>query len=576
MANQNEQLNEEALDFDELEKALEQEFNEKNLDLELAIEDREKIGNPKSLVDEVGNVVWEQFINQVGDVAGEDFIKENSGLRLDLSDDAHIQTAENFAKGKIAKHNYKSREQLEKNSNRYKNIPHHKFRKNFVDPKMNSILTRAGQLKKRGVKTVTDIYTGRQIPTETKLKDGSNNPMAAQREHVKSSAEIYENPSLQMANSDTQLAGIINSPENLQGYTTAERNLRKSDKTFTEMEAHDKNKHWEKANKRAEEHISKKEKEGEERLKKEGRETQKEEFFNIGDKALRSVAMTLLTALMKEILQKLIAWFRAGKRNISTFVDSIKESVKSFLSKLKQHLLYAGNTLMTTIFTAIIGPIVGAIKKLWIFMKQGYKSMKEAIDFFTDPANRNMSFSTKVMRAGEIVIAGLAASGALILGGAIETALMGFPVFAYPIPLLGSLASILGLFFGALISGIIGAIALNFIDKLIAGKERVLANKKVTEAGKRVIEAGNKVLDVQSKQIEFETQRVEAAREKARTSINARHAEAGTIMKEKIRGIQDVTERIKERDRHIFNETRDNQMDEEFDSALQGVYSLLK
>ena len=47
-------------------------------------------------------------------------------------------------------------------------------------------------------------------------------------------------------------------------------------------------------------------------------------------------------------------------------------------------------------------------------------------------------------------------------------------------------------------------------------------------------------------------------------------------MKEKIRGIQDVTERIKERDRHIFNETRDNQMDEEFDSALQGVYSLLK
>lgn len=45
MANQNKelQLSEENFDFDELEKALEQELDAKTLDLELATKDREKL-----------------------------------------------------------------------------------------------------------------------------------------------------------------------------------------------------------------------------------------------------------------------------------------------------------------------------------------------------------------------------------------------------------------------------------------------------------------------------------------------------------------------------------------------------
>ena len=123
MANQNKelQLSEENFDFDELEKALEQELDAKTLDLELATKDKEKIGNPESLAETVGNVVWEQFINQIGIGAGEEFIKQNKGLELDLSYDAHIQTAENFAKGKIAEHNFISKEQLNNNLGRLYN-----------------------------------------------------------------------------------------------------------------------------------------------------------------------------------------------------------------------------------------------------------------------------------------------------------------------------------------------------------------------------------------------------------------------------------------------------------------------
>ncbi|MBP7786222.1 hypothetical protein KA062_03135 [Patescibacteria group bacterium] len=51
------------------------------------------------------NVVWEQFLNQIANSAGEDFIKENRDLTLDISNDAHTQTTENFINGKIADHN---------------------------------------------------------------------------------------------------------------------------------------------------------------------------------------------------------------------------------------------------------------------------------------------------------------------------------------------------------------------------------------------------------------------------------------------------------------------------------------
>lgn len=474
MNNNRTQLNEwseldcDIVDFDTLENKLDSQLEEQMADLENLEKDREKIGNPDTIGEIVMNVVWEQFINQVGVVAGEDFIRENRGLTLDLRDSAHIQETKNFVKGKIAIHNHISREQLEYNYDRYKNKPHGEFRREYVNPGMNATLKRAGSLYNEGVETVTDIYTGRQIPTKTKLGDGSNNPKAAQREHVKSSSECYKNPSLQMSNSDENLAGIINDPENLQGYTTAERNNRKSDNSANEMEERDKNKHWNKADKRADEFIKNKEKEGENRLKDEGRKTQKEEALRIGGKALRSVIMGLLASLVKDIIRKLISWFRTGNRKLNSFIDSVKEAIKSFFTNIKKHLKNAANTLATTIATAVIGPVVGMIKKAWIFLNQGYKSVKQAIDFLKNPSNKNMPLSIKMMEVGKIVIAGLTAGGAIILSEVIEKGLMTVPGFAFEIPFLGSLANLIGMFLGSIVSGLVGALALNMIDRLIS------------------------------------------------------------------------------------------------------------
>lgn len=562
MANQNKelQLSEERFDFDELEKALEQELDAKTLDLELATKDREKIGNPISLAEATGNVAWEQFMNLVGPYVGEDFVKENRGLTLDLRDDAHIQTAENFAKGIFPSRNkeiYKKR--------------YEDWQANFQKDENNNIKinsTRMGTQEATLVKGARDLFD--------KDRPKGSVEKGTDMDHTVSAGEIIRDPAANAFLTKKEQIAFANSEVNL-NEMDAKQNRSKGDKSMTDwldnpnskgqkptetfdISKKDEQKYREKdAEARAE--YNRLKDEGEKQAIKLGKKSQREEALRIGGEAVRAAIMTLLAALMKEILQKLVVWFRSAKKSISTFMDSLKESVKSFLSNLKQYGVNVLETVGTTVFSAIIGPIMGTIKKSWVFLKQGYRSLKKAINFFKDPKNQNMPFSIKVMEVSKIITAGLTAGGAILLSEAIEKGLMAFPIFAYPIPLLGSLASLLGLFFGALISGIIGAIALNLIDKLIASTQRELADKKI-------IEAGNEVLAVQSKQIEIAKQRTAYAKEKARTAINNRHAEAANFMKETIIDVKNIGEQI-------AGNKRERQTNTTVEDDLQAIYNLL-
>lgn len=509
----------EMMNLDELEENLQSHLDESFANLEFLKEEREKIGNPDHLGNVIQSVVWEQFINQVAMTAGEDFIKENRGLTLDLRNSAHIQTPENFAKGKIADHNYISGEQLKQNYERYKNMPHGEFRKNYVDPGMNATLPRAGTLHENGIDTVTDIYTGRQIPTATKLPNGKNNPKAAQREHVIPSAELYDNPSLQMANNNEDLAAIINNPNNLQGYTTADRNNRKSDKSPDEMNDQDKNKHWQKAHDKAEEYIKQQEKKGEDRLKQEGRKTQREEASRIGRTALRSILMQMLADLVKKIIGKLVVWFKSTKRTLDSLIESIKESIISFVTDIKARLINAGNIALNTIAAAIYGPVFGTIKKVWMLLKQGWRALKDAVDYIRKPENKGKPIDRLILETGKILVAGLTGVSAILLGEGIEKGLMTIPVFAIEIPMLGSLANILGIFFGAVVSGITGAIAINLIDKYIEKQQK-------RENLKRQIEKKNEILDAQNRLTDAKVKKMIDEKERSAQSIKERHEQA--------------------------------------------------
>ena len=521
-----------SVNFDELESKLESDLEEQMDDLKGLELDHEKIGSPDSIGDTVKNVVWEQFINQIGVIAGEDFIKENRGLTLDLRDEAHIQTTENFEKGKIATHNDKIDYQK-----RFED-----WQGNFQKDENGNIKMQYDHVDKEWKKV---LKSEARVPFDKDRRKGS---ASMHEDHTVSAAEYIRDPEtnahmskeeqIASANSDKNLHPLDSAANQSKGdhkmgnWLNSERNGKKPAERFNIDEEELK-----KNDKEAREQWKEEKNNGKQRSIEAGKQSQKEEAFRIGGKALRSVIMGLLAELIKDIIRKLVAWFRSGKRKLSTFIDSVKQAIKSFISNMKEHLLTAGNTSVTTIATAIFGPVIGMIKKAWIFLKQGYKSVKQAIKFLKDPANKNMPFSLKMMEVGKIVIVGLTAGGAIVLSEVIEKGLMTMPVFAFQIPLLGSLANLLGMFLGALVSGLIGALALNLIDRLISNKL-----KKINEA--QQFDKRNDILKTQEKLVRVVGQKVESTRDASFNDIQNRHKNASGFIRSSAAHILQNSEEI--------------------------------
>ena len=555
----------EDMDFAQLESQLEAELDSQMEDLKVLEEEHDKIGNPATIGETVKNVVWEQFINQVGVIAGEDFIRENRGLTLDLRDSAHIQTTENFEKGKIATHNDKI-----------------DYQKRYDDWQANFQHDENGDVKTHQTRTgkqEATLVNGARKPFDEGRPTGSVE-RGTDMDHTVSAGEIIRDPAANAHLSKEEQIAFANSEANL-NEMNAGQNRSKGDKSMTDwldnpnkngqkpdeifdINEEQKEKYREK-DKEARTEYERVKKEGEKRSIETGKKSQREEAFRIGGKALRSVIMGLLASLIKDIIQKLVAWFRSGKRSLSTFIDSVKLAIKSFLSNLKTHLLNAGNTLITTIFTAIFGPVIGMIKKAWIFLKQGYQSVKEAIEFFKNPANKNMPFSIKMMEVGKIIVTGATAGGAILLGETIEKGLMTIPVFAFQIPLLGSLASLLGMFFGALISGLIGALALNLIDKMIAKKQRSINQSQQINKKNDIINSQEQILVVTAAQ---------AANDKKDTAQNVmnRHQEANDIIEKSTSSVDENLNAVNDNEKKSEEiQTRNTSALDEIDDILNNL-----
>lgn len=552
-----------SMNFDELEKKLNSELEEQLADLKGLELDREKIGNPDTIGHTVMNVVWEQFINQVGVIAGEDFIKENRGLTLDLRDSAHIQTTENFAAGEIATHNNEIDYQ-----ERYDD-----WQNNFAKDDQGKIIMVPKRFSNEMVEKIK--------PGARNYLDGESGSVSMPNDHTVSAVEIIRDPEANAHLSRPEQHTFATGDKNylpLDGHFNAS----KRDATMTDAlnHKHDGKRAAERFNidekelqerdKIARAEFERQKKEGELRSIETGKQSQKKEALRISGKALRAVVMGLLASLIKDIIRKLISWFRSGNRKLNTFIDSVKAAIKSFLSNLKEHLLNASNTFVTTIATAIFGPVIGMIKKAWIFLKQGYKSVKEAITFLKNPENKNMPLSLKMMEVGKIVIVGLTAGGAIVLSEVIEKGLMTFPVFAFNIPIIGSLASLIGMFLGSLVSGIIGALALNQIDRLIAKKLKTINTQQQ-------FHKKNDILVTQEQLIKVNESKVENTRNKTIESIKKRHTECADLMKESIEKIKSNSEDIYENsieEAEIIEDEEKNQSENR--ETLDSITNILK
>lgn len=558
----------EAFDFDELEEELDRQLKEELADMQFLTEEKEKIGSPDNLGNVVMDIVWEQFLNQVAATAGEDFIKENQGLHLDLRNEAHIQTAENFANGKIATHNTKIDYQ-----GRYND-----WQSNFVKDENGKPVKH----KTRSGKEEATLTKDARKPFDEGRPSGSVE-RHTDMDHTISAAEIIRDPTANAFMTKEEQIAFANSESNLNEMDSS-LNRSKGDKSMQDW-LDNPNSNGQKPNEifdiseeeelrlrqkdaEARKEYEKQKKEAEEKSIAAGKQSQKEEAFRIGGKALCAVLMQLLAELVKEIVAKLVNWFKTEKRNLSTLWEGMKEAIHSFVGKMKTHLINAGNTVLSTVTTAIIGPVYRTIKKVWMMLKQGWSSLRNAISYIKDPANKNKPIGILLMEVGKIVIAGLTGVGALLLGEVIEKGLMGIPAFAYEIPMIGSLANIIGVFFGAVVAGIIGALVINLLDK-------VITKKRKQEVHDTIINKGNRILNIQAQQgIVLNTQ-LENNKAEVQSNISKRHYETAEIMKESFTNImEDFVDVPFSNDVHIVDE-KDKQTNAAIDKISDDLDNLL-
>ena len=523
---------EETFDFDALEEKLQGQLENELADFQVLTDEKEKIGSPDELGKVIGNVVWEQFLNQVAVTAGEDFIEANRGLTLDLRDEAHIQTTENFANGKIATHNTEIDYQQ-----RYDD-----WQSNFQKDENGTVVTH----KTRSGNEEATLVKGARKPFDENRPSGSKEKHT-DMDHTVSAGEIIRDPAaaahmtkgeqVDFANSDANLNEMDSSWNRSKGDKSMKEWLdnenskgQKPDDIF-DMSEEDKKKLLEK-DAEAREEYEKRKKEGERKSIEAGKKSQKEEAFRIGKKTLRAVVMQLLTELIREIITKLVKWFRSAQKALGTLLDSLKEAIHSFVGNMKTRLINAGSTVFTTVATAIIGPVVATIKKAWMMLKQGWKSLKDAVKYIKDPANKGKPIGILMMEVGKIIIAGMTATGALMLGEVIEKGLMTIPIFAFEIPLLGSLASILGIFLGAVVAGIIGAIAINLIEKQI---EKRLKNDNLDAR----IDKNNKILNLQHQVQKVNEVKMEQTKAASVQNMYDRHVAAAETMASSVEKINE-------------------------------------
>lgn len=556
----------ESFDFDELEEKLQSQLEEDLADMQFLAEEKEKIGSPDNLGNVIMDVVWEQFLNQVAVTAGEDFIKENRGLHLDLSKDAHFLTTENFEQGVMPTHN-PNKETYKQRYTEYrsdfqtnpdlevkmsKNMRYNDETKTYerYDPKTDSWVgkthyneetkvwedwdSRAGNWKKKlapGARDKFDTRTDDQKGTVAVAKDHTISA-AEQIRDTEAAAYVDRETRKEFAKSDVNLNDLdsrANSSKNdstMDEWLNSEKDGKKPSERFDIDEDDLRQK-----DAAAREEYEKMKDEGKKKAIEAGKKSRKEEAFRIGGKALRAVLMQLLAELVREIIAKLVKWFKSSKKALDTLLDSLKEAIHSFIGKMKQHLINAGNTLFTTVATAIIGPIVGTIKKVWIMLKQGWSSLKNAIAYIKDPANEGKPIGRLLMEVGKIVIAGMTGIGAMVLGEVIEKGLMTIPIFAVEIPLLGSLANILGIFLGAVVAGIIGAIAINIIEKQI---EKSMKRDNVDAQ----IEKGNEILRTQHQLQAVNEVKLDHTKGTTAQNIHDRHVAAANVMADSVENIR--------------------------------------
>ncbi|MCP8963026.1 MULTISPECIES: hypothetical protein [unclassified Streptococcus] len=513
----------------DLQSSLQVELNDILDELSTIEEDREKLQNNKYLEEAIQDIIWDQVQNQLAVQIGEEFIKDNNGQKLDLRKEAHIQTAENFDKGKFITHNA-DRSIYE---DRYKD-----WQGKFEKDEFGNIRTHATRSGKtvNTLKKLARKKFDENRPTGSKVK-------GTQMDHTVSAGEIIRDAKANAFMTEEEQIAFANSKANLYEIRS-EINQAKGDQSTTELldnpnskgqyarEVHNisskEEKQLREKNKEARTEYDRVRDEAEKRAIQSGKKSRRKEALKVTGKALKAAVLQLLTEFLREIVKKFISWLGEKEKNFGTFIAKVKEAISNFMSNLSHHVLGVGQSMVTMLATSIIGPVVGTFMQVWTFIQQGWRSLTEAIDYLKNPENKNKSTSVKMLEIGKIIVAGVTAAGAIVLSSAIGATLLSiFPPLGVEIPLLGSLSGLIGTFMGATVAGIAGAFVLKLIDQMIVDKQLdELTNKKIDKYNNKLI--------VQDQMNAVGMALVQVDKMESLSQMEDRHHQAAEIMRDEL------------------------------------------
>lgn len=549
------------LNYKSMEEILSEQLNDQLSDLNILVEQHEEISNPNKLGQVVLDTVWEQLMNNISIIAGQDFIDSNGGSSLDLRNSAHIQTTENFANGKIASHNKDINYQ-----ERFDNM-----QSKFQKDDQGNIKYNTDKSKKQKQTLTKDARHSydRDRPVGSKSE-------GIDKDHTISAAEIMRDTAANAHMTESEMINFANSTDNLHDMKSSHNRSKKDLSTedwlnlenangqtpsdiFNDLDEKTQQKYL-KDNEEAREAFEKRKSEGEQKSIKSGKKSQRKEAFKIGGKALRAAIMGLLAELVKEIVHQFIQWLKSKNKKMKSLLLHIKKAIGNFMNNLKQHLVNATQSLITTIIAAIYQPITTVFTKLIMVVKQGVKSFKEIISYIKNPDNINKPLSVLSLEVGKMLVVGLSAIGTLTLSEVIEKSLIAIPGFGFQIPLLGSLASILGTLSAGIVSGISGAIILNLIDKLIAKK---LKEENILKK----IDKRNEIIKTQQLQQDIARKYMDRNKKESSDNITKNHQAAKEMMDDSLNNIFD--ESVLPMKRNLIS---DNQSDfDQLQSDLDGL-----
>ena len=468
----------ENLNYDELEELLEQQFTMEFSNLEKLELECKEISSPDKLGDVILDEIWNQFANQIGlDMTSDTLLKQYN--------DKHPNGYTKEEGAKILKD------------------------KRYIDAnKAMKETQKTGNLK--------DEYTGKKLKINEK----------ANLDHVVARKQLFENSWRKIADIDT--ADLANKKEN---FAATNESLNKS-KGATSNSDYVKNREVREKKlrdqvQRANEKIDKKnisdaekrnlkainEKKLNDKLAADSKkmlnaEKKAKKAINkdiakkvpvkvankAGKDAVKAMFVAALFGMLKEIMNALVRFFKSKKRSFDSFLDEMKNALHSFFGKIRDFIKVGIDSFVGSIVGEIIGAFAQKLKKLPNLIKQLFGSIRESISYLSNPENQTHSTAIKIAHISKIITSGLVAVGALFLGEYFEKYLLPLPGMGFEIKFLGTIANILGMFLASLLTGILGAIMINRLDRFIS-------RKLIEENQKKQADKKNELLRIQDIQI---------------------------------------------------------------------------